>query len=75
VRQSLLAFHLKALTTSGLVRDQRRGRWVFYSIKHEAIDRLIDLLQSLVTAGAHESCCAPVVPIRGARARATASRD
>ncbi len=35
--QSRLSFHLKALKDAGLVTDRRDGRWVHYSLNHEAI--------------------------------------
>jgi ArsR family transcriptional regulator len=40
VAPNLLSYHLKMLREAGLVRAQRRGRWVDYTIAADALDRL-----------------------------------
>jgi ArsR family transcriptional regulator len=35
--QSRLSFHLKTLKDAGLVTDRRDGRWIHYSLNHEAL--------------------------------------
>ena len=35
--QSRLSFHLKVLRDAGLVSDRRQGRWVYYSVRPEAL--------------------------------------
>lgn len=42
--QSRLSFHLKALKQSGLVRDRRDGRWMYYSVNPETLAELGELL-------------------------------
>jgi ArsR family transcriptional regulator, arsenate/arsenite/antimonite-responsive transcriptional repressor len=37
---SKLAYHLSQLRAAGLVREQRRGKWVYYSVNHEALAEL-----------------------------------
>jgi ArsR family transcriptional regulator len=34
---SKLAYHLGQLRAAGLVREQRRGKWVYYAINEEAL--------------------------------------
>lgn len=48
--QSRLSFHLGVLKHAGLVRDRRDGRWVYYRINPEQVERL---------SAALGSCCAP----------------
>ena len=45
--QSLLSFHLKTLRDAGLVSDRRSGRWVHYSINHDALADLESSLRAL----------------------------
>jgi ArsR family transcriptional regulator len=55
--QPLLAFHLKVLREAGLIRSQRRGRWVFYSVCREPIAELGAFLKELTTATSLSGCC------------------
>lgn len=50
-RQSLLSFHLKALKDAGLVQDERRGRWVYYSIDSAGLQEAMTLLAALAGPG------------------------
>lgn len=43
--QPRLSFHLKTLKDAGLVNDRRDGRWVYYSINHEALAEVRALLK------------------------------
>jgi ArsR family transcriptional regulator len=38
--QSKLSFHLKVLKEAGLLADRQAGRWVYYSLRAEAIEQL-----------------------------------
>lgn len=40
VAPNLLSYHLKVLREAGLVRAQRRGRWMDYTIAVDALERL-----------------------------------
>jgi ArsR family transcriptional regulator, arsenate/arsenite/antimonite-responsive transcriptional repressor len=39
--QSKVSYHIKKLKDAGLVREERRGKWSFYSIDREAADELL----------------------------------
>jgi len=58
--QSRLSFHLKVLKDAGLINDRREGRWMYYSIRLNAVEDLEDLILDLKTAtriaGASSSC-------------------
>lgn len=38
--QSRLSFHLKILREAGLLRARKAGRWMYYSVDPEGIERL-----------------------------------
>lgn len=48
--QSRLSFHLRVLKDAGLVLDRREGRWVYYRLNPQRMERL---------AGVLTDCCAP----------------
>jgi len=48
--QSRLSFHLRILKEAGVVLDRREGRWVYYRLNPEQVERM---------AGALTDCCAP----------------
>ncbi len=39
--QSKVSYHMKKLKEAGLVREERRGRWSFYSLDREAAEGLL----------------------------------
>jgi len=39
--QSKVSYHIKKLREAGLVREERRGRWSFYSLDREAAEGLL----------------------------------
>ena len=39
--QSKISYHMKKLKDAGLVREERRSRWSFYSLDREAAGRLL----------------------------------
>ncbi|MCP9902437.1 winged helix-turn-helix transcriptional regulator [Cyanobium sp. Cruz CV13-4-11] len=55
--QSKLSFHLKVLKETGLLADRQSGRWVYYRLQPEALERLRAWLAALAT-----SCIAPAQP-------------
>lgn len=40
--QSKVSYHMKKLKDAGLVREERRGKWSFYSLDREAARELLD---------------------------------
>jgi ArsR family transcriptional regulator len=55
--QSKLSFHLKVLKDTGLLADRQGGRWVYYRLQPEALERLRAWLAALAA-----SCTAPAEP-------------
>jgi len=49
--QSRLSFHLKILKDAGILKDRRDGRWVYYSLNPEAVEKLERF------AGELKTCC------------------
>jgi ArsR family transcriptional regulator len=45
--QSRLSFHLKTLKDAGLVTDRRQGRWIYYTLRPEALDELRDVVGAI----------------------------
>jgi ArsR family transcriptional regulator len=41
---NLLSYHLKVLREAGLVTTSRRGRWVDYTLAHDAQERMREAL-------------------------------
>jgi len=39
--QSKVSYHMKKLREAGLVREERRGKWSFYSLDREAAGKLL----------------------------------
>jgi len=39
--QSRVSYHMRKLKDAGLVREEKRGRWSFYSLDEEAVRRLL----------------------------------
>ena len=48
--QNRLSFHLGVLKQAGLVLDRKEGRWVYYRLNQEQVERL---------AGVLTDCCGP----------------
>src|SRR5215212_773791 len=42
--QSKVSYHLRKLKEAGLVREEKRGKWSFYSLDREAATQLLDEL-------------------------------
>jgi len=40
--QSKVSYHVRKLKDAGLIREQKRGKWRFYSLDQEAVRRLLD---------------------------------
>ncbi len=44
IRQSLLAHHMRKLIDAGLVTVERRHRWAYYRVPHDALEELTEWL-------------------------------
>ncbi|MBI5468856.1 MAG: winged helix-turn-helix transcriptional regulator [Deltaproteobacteria bacterium] len=51
VTQSAVSQHLRVLKSAGLVSDERRGYWVYYSLNREALERCRQRLNKLCSCG------------------------
>ena len=57
--QSKLSFHLKVLREAGLIEARDEGRWVYYSLRTDAIEQLRGWLGELASRCAQPAkpCC------------------
>lgn len=57
-KQPLLSFHLKILREADLVKNRRRGKWMYYSLNYETIEEMQSIIGSVANGREHlESCC------------------
>lgn len=47
--QSRLSFHLRKLKEAGVVDDRREGRWVYYSLRPDALEEMRVFLGEVTT--------------------------
>jgi ArsR family transcriptional regulator, arsenate/arsenite/antimonite-responsive transcriptional repressor len=45
--QPTISHHLRVLRESGWIEGERRGTWIWYSIREDALDRLRDIARSI----------------------------
>jgi ArsR family transcriptional regulator len=60
--QSKVSYHVKKLRDAGLVKEERRGKWAFYSLDREVASGLLGevadrLLSSAEKRGGGDGCC------------------
>ena len=60
--QSKVSYHMKKLKDAGLVREERRGKWSFYSLDREAASGLLGEAADRLLSGAEKrsvvgDCC------------------
>jgi ArsR family transcriptional regulator, arsenate/arsenite/antimonite-responsive transcriptional repressor len=60
--QSKVSYHMRKLKDAGLVHEERRGKWAFYSLDQEAAGVLLGeaadrLLSALEKRSAGDGCC------------------
>ncbi|WP_109470970.1 ArsR/SmtB family transcription factor [Ornithinimicrobium cavernae] len=56
ISQPTLSFHMRKLYDAGLVERDRRGRWVHYTIRPEALERVGSFL-ALPVRKSRDACC------------------
>ena len=52
--QSKISYHVKKLKEAGLVREQKRGRWSFYSLNSGSAEELLGEAASHLGIGGHD---------------------
>ena len=60
--QSKVSYHMKKLKDAGLVHEERRGKWSFYTLDREAAGGLLDEAADRLLSGAEkrsvvDECC------------------
>lgn len=51
ITQSAVSQHLRALKGAGLVKDERRGYWVYYSLNRDTLEKYRQRLNRICTCG------------------------
>ncbi len=51
ISQSALSQHLRVLKASGLVKDEREGYWIHYSLDRQALEKCRQRLNRICTCG------------------------
>jgi DNA-binding transcriptional ArsR family regulator len=51
ITQSAVSQHLRVLKASGLVKDERRGYWIYYSLNRDALEKCRQRLNRICTCG------------------------
>lgn len=54
--QSKVSYHMRKLKDAGLVREEKRGRWSFYSLEREAAEGLLSEAAGWLLAGGGAEC-------------------
>ena len=54
VGQSRVSYHMRKLKDAGLVREEKRGKWSFYSLDREIASRLLDETTAYLVPGGPE---------------------
>lgn len=68
---STLSFHLKELSSAGLVRSRQDGRFIYYSADYAAMNELVTFLGEKCCVGASSSAgCTPKTQMNKVKERA-----
>lgn len=51
ITQSAVSQHLRALKGAGLVKNERRGYWVYYSLNRDTLEKYRQRLNRICTCG------------------------
>ena len=55
--QSRISYHIKILKVAGLISDRHKGRWVYYSLKKEALFLIKEWITSLTDYSSNKKRC------------------
>ncbi len=51
ITQSAVSQHLRVLKGAGLVKDERRGYWIYYSLNRDTLEKCRQRLNRICTCG------------------------
>ena len=51
ITQSAVSQHLRVLKSAGLVKDERQGYWIYYSLMRDALEKCRQRLNRICTCG------------------------
>lgn len=51
ITQSAVSQHLRVLKSAGLVKDERQGYWIYYSLNRNALEKCRQRLNRICTCG------------------------
>ena len=54
ITQSAVSQHLRVLKSAGLVRDERKGYWIYYSLDRDVLEECRQRLNRICTCGCME---------------------
>ena len=54
ITQSAVSQHLRVLKAAGLVKDERKGYWIHYSLNRQALEKCRQRLNRICTCGCLE---------------------
>lgn len=54
VTQSAVSQHLRVLKAAGLVKDERKGYWIYYALNREVLEKCRQSLNRICTCGCLE---------------------
>jgi ArsR family transcriptional regulator, arsenate/arsenite/antimonite-responsive transcriptional repressor len=60
---SKLSYHMKELREAGLVSENKRGRWIYYSLNCAALTEYLQAVEARFLHARPAQCCDPVIPI------------
>lgn len=63
VAPSRLSYHMKVLREAGLITEQKKGRWVYYSLNREALLDFMQVLTQRYVDPQPAACCSPLIQL------------
>lgn len=51
ITQSAVSQHLRVLKSAGLVKDERQGYWIYYSLNRDTLEKCRERLNRICTCG------------------------